>query len=56
MGPYKVLLADDEDIQVGISRKMDWASLGFLLVGQAENCREALELAEQLQGTLFSQI
>lgn len=53
MGPYKVLLADDEeDIRVGISRKMDWASLGFILVGQAENGREALELAEQLQPDL----
>lgn len=53
MGPYKVLLADDEeDIRVGISKKMDWASLGFVLVGQAENGREALELAEQLQPDL----
>ena len=31
---YRVLLVDDEeDIRVGISRKMDWASLGFALVG-----------------------
>ena len=38
---YRVLLVDDEeDIRVGISRKMDWASLGFALVGEAENGRE----------------
>ncbi len=47
---YRVLLVDDEeDIRVGISRKMDWNSLGFTLVGEAENGEEALELAEQLQ-------
>ena len=50
MEPYRVLLADDEEeIRVGISRKIDWASLGFQLVGEAENGAEALELAEQLQ-------
>lgn len=50
MEPYRVLLVDDEeDIRVGISRKMDWAALGFTLVGEAENGREALELAEQLK-------
>ncbi len=50
MEPYRVLLADDEEeIRVGISRKIDWANLGFDLVGEAENGAEALELAEQLQ-------
>ena len=50
MEPYRVLLADDEEeIRAGISRKIDWASLGFHLVGEAENGAEALELAEQLQ-------
>lgn len=48
--PYRVLLADDEEeIRVGISRKIDWAGLGFVLVGEAENGAEALELAEQLR-------
>ena len=48
MDLYKVLLVDDEeDIRVGISRKMDWSGLGFELVGEAENGRDALELAEQ---------
>jgi two-component system response regulator YesN len=46
---YKVLLVDDEeDIRVGISQKMDWAGLGFTLVGEAENGQDALELAETL--------
>ena len=46
MDLYKVLLVDDEeDIRVGISRKMDWSGLGFELVGEAENGRDALELA-----------
>ena len=50
MGLYKVLLVDDEeDIRVGISRKMDWNGLGFELVGEAENGRDALELAESVQ-------
>ena len=50
---YRVLLVDDEeDIRVGISRKMDWASLGFTLVGEAENGRDALELAETLEPDL----
>lgn len=47
---YRVLLVDDEeDIRVGISRKMDWAGLGFALVGEAENGKDALELAESLR-------
>lgn len=47
---YRVLLVDDEeDIRVGISQKMDWEGLGFSLVGQAENGRDALELAESLK-------
>ncbi len=50
MEEYRVLLVDDEeDIRVGISRKMNWAELGFVLVGEAENGQEALELAEALE-------
>lgn len=50
MEEYRVLLVDDEeDIRVGISRKMDWAALGFALVGEAENGQDALELAETLK-------
>ena len=47
---YRVLLVDDEEeIRTGISRKIDWAALGFTLVGEAGNGEEALELSEQLQ-------
>ena len=50
MKGYRVLLADDEEeIRSGISRKIDWASLGFSLVGEAGNGEEALELAERLR-------
>ena len=50
METYSVLLVDDEEeIRAGISRKIDWLSLGFDLVGQAENGADALDLAEQLQ-------
>ena len=49
MDRYRVLLADDEEeIRAGISRKIDWESLGFTLVGEADNGEVALELAEQL--------
>ena len=38
---YRVLLVDDEeDIRVGISRKMDWASLGFALVALQTSCEK----------------
>lgn len=50
MDEYKVLLVDDEeDIRVGISRRTDWAALGLSLVGEAENGADALELAESLR-------
>lgn len=50
METYRVLLADDEaEIRQGISRKIDWAALGFCLAGEAENGAEALELAEQIR-------
>lgn len=51
---YRVLLVDDEeDIRVGISRKMDWNGLGFQLVGEAENGKDALDLAEALRPDLI---
>ena len=43
---YRVLLVDDEEeIRAGISRKIDWDSLGFTLAGEADNGEEALELS-----------
>ena len=48
MDLYKVLLVDDEeDIRVGISRKMDWEGLGFTLVGEAENGMDAVNLCRK---------
>lgn len=39
---YRVLLVDDEEeIRAGISRKIEWDRLGFGLVGEAGNGREA---------------
>lgn len=50
MEEYRVLLVDDEEeIRSGISRKIDWSSLGFALVGEAGNGEEALELCDQLR-------
>lgn len=48
MYTYKVLVVDDEEeIRDGMVRKVDWTSLGFEIVGTAENGVEALEVAEQ---------
>lgn len=50
MEKYRVLLVDDEEeLRFGIRRKIPWEELGFTLAGEAENGREALELAEQIQ-------
>ena len=49
MALYRVLLVDDEEeIREGIIRKIDWARLGYTIVGDAENGLEALEKAEHL--------
>lgn len=49
MDAYTVLFADDEEevIQV-MMKKLDWASLGFQVVGIANNGVKALELVEEL--------
>jgi len=41
-----ILVDDEEDVRVSIEKKVDWASLGFELVGSASNGEEALELTE----------
>lgn len=47
---YKVMLVDDEDeIRLGIIKKINWEKFGFKVVGDAENGRDALEKAEKLQ-------
>ncbi len=50
MSSYSVLLVDDEEevIQI-IQKKMDWAGMGFSVMGYAHNGVEALEMAEEQQ-------
>lgn len=50
MEEYRVLLVDDEEeTREGIRRKIDWAALGFELVGSAADGIDALELAQRLR-------
>lgn len=50
MSLYSVMLVDDEEeVREAIARKLDWESMGFKVVGTAENGEEALEIAEQLR-------
>ncbi len=50
MEEYRVVLVDDEEeIRMGISRRIDWGKLGFSLAGEAQNGFEALELCEQIK-------
>ncbi|MCI6277665.1 MAG: response regulator [Clostridium sp.] len=47
---YKIMIVDDEEeIRLGIIKRMDWESFGFVVVGDAENGEEALEKAEKLE-------
>lgn len=47
---YKVLIVDDEEeIRLGIIKKINWEEFGFQIVGDAENGQDALEKAEKLQ-------
>ncbi|MGI6079566.1 MAG: response regulator [Candidatus Avilachnospira sp.] len=51
---YKILVADDEEeLRRAIVRKIDWKSIGFELVGEAENGAEALELVEKTEPDLL---
>jgi len=46
---YKLILVDDEEeVRKGILQKINWKELGFEIVGEAENGREALEMAEKV--------
>lgn len=50
---YRVLLVDDEpDIREGLQEVVDFASLGFEVVGEAGNGAEALRLCEALRPDL----
>ena len=47
---YTVVVADDEEeLRGAILRKVDWESIGFQVVGEAENGVEALELVEKMK-------
>lgn len=46
---YKIILVDDEEeIRLGMLRKIKWNELGFEVVGTASNGIEALDLVEKL--------
>lgn len=50
MNLYRIILVDDEEeVRKGIIRKIDWASAGFKVVGDAENGEDALEKIENLE-------
>jgi two-component system response regulator YesN len=45
---YKIIVADDEDdVRKGIIDSVPWEELGFIVAGEAENGKEALELCER---------
>ncbi|NCB62066.1 MAG: response regulator [Clostridia bacterium] len=49
MSLYKIMIVDDEaEVREGIAHKIDWNALGFEVVADAENGRDALEKAESL--------
>lgn len=51
---YTVIFAEDElDIRTAIVNSLDWAKLGFEIVGEASNGVEALELIEEKQPDLL---
>ena len=45
---YTIVVADDEEeLRKAIIRKIDWESIGFHVVGEAENGIEALDMVEK---------
>ncbi len=51
---YTVIVADDEEeLRRALIRRVDWESLGFSVVGEAENGVEALELIEKYEPDLL---
>lgn len=51
---YTVVVADDEEeLRRALVRRVDWESVGFKVVGEAENGIEALELVEKLEPDLL---
>ncbi len=51
---YTVIVADDEEeLRRALIRRVDWESIGFSVVGEAENGAEALELVEKYEPDLL---
>ena len=51
---YRVLIVDDEPIfRLGIRSCVDWAELGYQVVGEAENGQKAVQMMEALQPDLM---
>ena len=51
---FSIILADDEQqILFGMKNGIDWESLGFSVVGTAQNGKEALELIEEYHPDLL---
>lgn len=51
---YTVIVVDDEDdLRRGLIRKIEWETIGFRVIGEAENGIEALELVEKLEPDLL---
>ena len=49
---YTVLVVEDEyEQRRAVIERVNWEAAGFEVVGEAENGRDALELAESVQGT-----
>ena len=50
MNLYTIMVVDDEEeIRLGIIKKIPWEEYGFKVIGDAENGQEALEKAEKLR-------
>ncbi|HIT67837.1 MAG TPA: response regulator [Candidatus Merdisoma merdipullorum] len=51
---YTIVIADDEtELRQALIRRIDWESVGFQVVGEAENGIEALELVGKLEPDLL---
>lgn len=47
---YKILLVDDEEeVRTSIIKKIEWEKAGFIVIGDAENGKDALEKIELLE-------
>ena len=49
MKKTRILIADDDTmVRIGLKTVIDWEENGFLLVGEAQDGQQALELAQTL--------